>query len=72
MITENIRNAILEQKKRRGMTYDEIAEKSGVSVHTIYNYMYRNNGISTALAESILNALGMRIKIVPKDGGRNG
>jgi cyanate lyase len=72
MITDDIRSAIIEQKKQRRLTYAKIAKKSGVSISTIHGYMYGCRGISTELAELILNAVGLEIKIVPMEGKKNG
>lgn len=72
MTTDEIRKAILEQKQRLKLTYAEIENKSGVSISTIYKYIYGQSGISTELLEFVLNAMGLELKIVPmKDGGRN-
>ena len=73
MITDEIRNTILEKKRQGKISYAWLSKKSGVCASTIYNYMYGQRGISTELSEMILNAMGLTLKIVPmEDGGRNG
>lgn len=70
LTNEYVRATLKNLKDARNMKWEEIAEKAGVSVDTLYKFVYGQTGtMKLDTVVRVLDVLGMEMVIRPKEGG---
>lgn len=68
---EILRRLIREQKDRIGISWEEAAAKAGVSVSSIYKFVYgQTNAMTLDSYAAVLDALGLELAVLNKESGR--
>jgi|GEM_PF-5265832 len=67
---ENIRDLILKERKRQGMTYRELSIRADISIQSIFHWK-QGGGITIDAADRALKALGITAEIGAVNGSKN-
>lgn len=59
----NIGKTIREERIKRKWTQQQLADMTGLSLHSIINWENGYSGINVSSAEIILNALGLELDV---------
>ena len=68
LTNEYVRATLRNLKDAKGMEWEDIAEKAGVSVSTLYKFVYNQTGsMKLETVSRVLEAMGMEMVIRPKE-----
>lgn len=67
---EKIRELILKEREKQGMTYRELSIRAGISIQAIFHWK-QGGGITIDAADRALKALGITAEIGSIDGDKN-